>query len=100
MCHQRNKLGIVCRPADEKGEVLVQIQKKKQLINHKRLKLKTKAEDMYPEDYDFSVIFDPVENRKARKKMRKVMVKAIRLFMKMSFRPDFFKDYEATLIVG
>ena len=51
--------------------MLVQIQKEKYRINRKRLKLKVKAEELYPEDYDFSILFDTVENRKARHKMSK-----------------------------
>ena len=65
------KLGIVCQTANSKGEIGVMIQKEKKLINHKRLQLKNKASELYPEDYDFSVIFDTVENRKLRKKMDK-----------------------------
>jgi dsDNA-specific endonuclease/ATPase MutS2 len=69
--YPQKKIGIVYRKADEKGEVGVQIQKRKELINHKRLQLKCAAEEMYPEDYDFSIIFDTVVNRKARHKMEK-----------------------------
>ncbi len=65
------KIGIVVRPEDDRGIVLVQIQKEKYRINRKRLKLKVKAEELYPEDYDFSILFDTVENRKARHKMSK-----------------------------
>lgn len=43
----------------------------KQLINYKRIKLHVSASEMYPEDYDYSIIFDSVENRKARHKMGK-----------------------------
>jgi hypothetical protein len=66
MVYPQKKLGIVYQKADAKGDVGVQIQKMKSLINYKRLQLKTSAKDMYPEDYDFSIIFDSVENRKAR----------------------------------
>lgn len=69
--YPQKKLGIVYKKADTKGEVGVQIQKKKELINHKRLQLKVAATEMYPEDYDFSTIFDTVANRKARRKMDK-----------------------------
>lgn len=69
--YPQKKIGIVYRKANEKGEVGVQIQKKKTLINHKRLQLKVPASEMYPEDYDFSIIFDTVANRKARRKMEK-----------------------------
>ena len=65
------KIGIVVKSADDKGNVLVQIQKEKILINQKRLKLKVRAAELYPEDYDFSIIFDTVENRKARHQMSK-----------------------------
>jgi dsDNA-specific endonuclease/ATPase MutS2 len=66
------KLGVVCKKANEKGEILVQKQQKqKELINHKRLKLKIPAIKLYPEDYDFSIIFDTVSNRKKRHQMTK-----------------------------
>jgi dsDNA-specific endonuclease/ATPase MutS2 len=69
--YPQKKIGIVYKMADEKGDVGVQIQKKKELINHKRLQLKVAASEMYPEDYDFSIVFDSVANRKARHKMDK-----------------------------
>ncbi|WP_167958918.1 endonuclease MutS2 [Anaerosporobacter faecicola] len=60
-------IGIVYEPTPTPtGEICVQIRGKKQLINHKRLKLKTPATELYPADYDFSVIFDSVELRKTR----------------------------------
>lgn len=71
LVHPQKKIGIVYKKANEKGEVGVQIQKSKQLINHKRLQLKVAAAEMYPENYDFSIIFDTVANRKLRKKMEK-----------------------------
>ena len=63
------KLGIVYKEINEKGEIGVQIKKEKFLINHKRLKLHVSANELYPEDYDFSIIFDSVETRKARHQM-------------------------------
>lgn len=66
-----HKIGIVARVADEQGNLLVQIAKDKQEINHKRLKLKVAADQLYPEDYDFSIIFDSVEVRKARHQMER-----------------------------
>ena len=66
-----NIIGIVVKAEDEKGNVLVQIKGKKIMVNHKRLKLKVAASELYPEDYDFSIIFDTLENRKARHKMEK-----------------------------
>ncbi len=69
--YPQKKIGIVYQTANEKGEIGIQIQKKKELINHKRLQLKVSAKQMYPENYDFSIIFDSVANRKARRKMEK-----------------------------
>ncbi|MDR1549488.1 MAG: DNA mismatch repair protein MutS [Hungatella sp.] len=65
------KKGIVCRPVNEKGVLQVQMPDKKIWVNQKRVKLLVAAEELYPEDYDFSIIFDTVENRKARHKMEK-----------------------------
>ena len=65
MVYPSRKLGIVFRKADGNGNVGVQIQKQKIYVNHKRIQLKASAKDLYPPDYDFSIIFDSVENRKA-----------------------------------
>ena len=69
MVYPEKKLGIVVKPVNEKGMVLVQIKEKKIWLNHKRVKLKVAAKELYPEDYDFSILFDTVENRKARHQM-------------------------------
>lgn len=68
------KIGIVCENVNEKGVLRVQLQGKKIWINHKRVKLLVAAEELYPEDYDFSIIFDTVENRKLRHKMERKYV--------------------------
>ena len=60
------KIGIVCEPVNEKGVLRVQVADKKIYINHKRVKLLVKSEELYPEDYDFSIVFDSVENRKIK----------------------------------
>ena len=65
------KIGIVCVPVNEKGVLRVQLPDKKIWINHKRVKLHVAAQELYPEDYDFSIIFDTVENRKARHDMER-----------------------------
>lgn len=71
MVYPDKKIGIVCQCANEKGVLRVQLPDKKIWINHKRLRLHVAAEELYPEDYDFSIIFDTVENRKLRHKMEK-----------------------------
>lgn len=65
------KIGIVCETANEKGILRVQLQNKKIWISHKRIRLQVAAEQLYPKDYDFSIIFDSVEKRKAQHKMKR-----------------------------
>lgn len=79
MVYPQKKLGIVFSPANAKGEVGVQIQKQKVYVNHKRLQLKAAAKDLYPENYDFSIIFDSVEQRKLRHQMEKKHVEGLEL---------------------
>ena len=65
------KTGIVCEPVNEKGVLRVQIAGRKVWINQKRVKLRVKAEELYPEDYDMSIVFDSVEIRKKRHDMER-----------------------------
>lgn len=76
MVYPDKKLGIVCRTVNEKGVLQVQLPGKKIWINHKRVKLHVAAAELYPEDYDFSIIFDTVENRKLRHEMERKYVEA------------------------
>lgn len=73
------KTGIVCEPANEKGVLRVQLKDKKIWINYKRLRLLVAAEALYPEDYDFSIVFDTVEQRKARHQMERKYVEGVTL---------------------
>lgn len=63
--YPENVAGIVAEETDDRGEILVQLRGKKKRVSHKRLKLIAKAEQMYPPEYDFSIVFDTVANRKA-----------------------------------
>ena len=69
--YPHKETGIVYARSNAKGEIGVQIKGKKTLINHKRLKLQITASELYPDDYDFSIIFDSVANRKARHQLKK-----------------------------
>ncbi len=64
-------IGIVYQKANEKGELGVQIKKRKLLVNHKRVKLHVPAQELYPDNYDFSIIFDSVAIRKAHHNMER-----------------------------
>jgi len=63
--------GIVYRPADEHGDVIVQVKGVKRMVKHTRLQLQVAAAELYPPDYDFSIIFDTVEHRKANRILTK-----------------------------
>lgn len=74
MIYPDQKIGIVCEPLNEKGVLRVQLPGKKIWINHKRVKLQVAASELYPENYDFSILFDTVENRKLRHQMERKYV--------------------------
>ena len=65
------KTGIVCEPVNDKGVLRVQLKDKKIWINHKRVQLQVPATELYPEGYDFQIIFDTVDNRKTRHDMER-----------------------------
>lgn len=71
MVYPDKKIGIVCKPINEKGILRVQLPGKKIWINHKRVKLHVAASELYPDDYDFSIIFETVANRKIRHNMER-----------------------------
>jgi len=77
MVYPEKKIGIVCVPVNEKGVLRVQLPNKKIWINHKRVKLHVSATELYPEDYDFSIIFETVENRKKRHDMQRKYTDAV-----------------------
>lgn len=77
MVYPDKKIGIVCEPVNEKGILRVQMPGKKIWINHKRVKLHVAATELYPEGYDFSILFDTVENRKIRHDMERKYTEGI-----------------------
>lgn len=79
MIYPDKKIGIVCEPANDKGVLRVQLQGKKIWISHKRVKLQVAAQELYPEDYDFSIVFDTVENRKLRHQMERKYMEGLEI---------------------
>ncbi|MFC0525559.1 endonuclease MutS2 [Pontibacillus salicampi] len=71
--------GIIYKGPDSKGNYIVQIKGEKQTLNHKRIQLHIRAEDLYPEDYDFDIIFKSKEYRKIRKQIDRKHVEGISL---------------------
>jgi Mismatch repair ATPase (MutS family) len=66
-----DRTGIICELENNKGEFGVMVMEKKFKISHKRLSLYIGADELYPEDYDFDIIFETVENRKKEHQMSK-----------------------------
>ena len=66
-----NEKGIVYKPVDDFGNVIVMINGKKETIHVKRVKLLLPASELYPENYDFDILFESVENRKKKKVMNR-----------------------------
>lgn len=66
-----DEFGIVYQGPDREGNYLVQVKGEKRKINHKRLQLYIAASELYPDDYDFDIIFETKENRKKSKILSK-----------------------------
>jgi DNA mismatch repair protein MutS2 len=72
-----DEFGIIYNGPDQLGNYVVQIKGEKQQINHKRIALYIAAKELYPEDYDFDIIFQSKENRKKDKLLSKGHVENI-----------------------
>jgi len=82
------KNAIVYRPADEEGNVIIQLQGQKRTVRHNRLKLLVPAAQLYPPDYDFSILFDTVANRKAAHTMDRKFDPDAVIILKEGKQPD------------
>ncbi|MBM7584097.1 MutS2 family protein [Bacillus pakistanensis] len=69
--------GIVYNGPDSTGNYVVQVKGKKETYNHKRLKLYISAEEMYPDGYDFDIVFKSKENRKKANRMKKKHIEGL-----------------------
>ncbi|WP_368503138.1 endonuclease MutS2 [Alkalihalophilus sp. As8PL] len=72
-----DELGIIYKGPDEKGNYSVQIKGEKKSINHKRLELHVSASELYPEDYDFDIVFKTKEYRKKKHQMNRKHVEGL-----------------------
>jgi MutS2 family protein len=73
------RTGVVCDLENNKGEIGVMVMKQKFKINHKRLSLYIEGQELYPEDYDFDIVFESKDNRKKKKLMSKKHVEGIQI---------------------
>lgn len=71
------RTGIVYEKRNDLGMVGIMIQKQKMQINHKRLKPYLSKAELYPDEYDFDIIFESKDTRKKRKLMRKRHVEGV-----------------------
>lgn len=71
------EFGIVYEGPDEKGNYLVQMKGVMQSISHKRLTLYVAASELYPEDYDFDIVFKSKEYRKQDQLMKRKFVEGL-----------------------
>ncbi|MCP3742136.1 endonuclease MutS2 [Rossellomorea sp. BNER] len=69
--------GIVYKGPDSTGNYVVQVKGEKETHNHKRLKLYISAEEMYPDGYDFDIVFNSKENRKKANLMKRKHVEGL-----------------------
>lgn len=74
---ETNEIGIVYSGPDEKGNYIVQVQKEKRSVNQKRTKLYIKAAELYPENYDYDIVFKSKEYRKIHNQQKRKHVKDV-----------------------
>ncbi|MFD0692549.1 DNA mismatch repair protein MutS [Paenibacillus sp. GCM10027628] len=78
--HSLRRRGIVCSEPDDRGNILVQIQKEKVRINRKRLSLYIARSELYPDEaYDMDIVFESKDTRKKRKQMSKRHVEGLQI---------------------
>jgi len=66
-----NEYGVVFKGPDNNGNYIVQVKGEKRSVHVKRLKLKIAASELYPEGYDFDIVFKSKEYRKTNKLLSK-----------------------------
>ncbi|GAU76063.1 hypothetical protein [Fusibacter sp. 3D3] len=69
--HTMKRNGIVVETEDQRGDITVQVMNKKFKVNHKRLSLHIKSDELYPEDYDMDIVTKSKAYRKKAKRVRK-----------------------------
>lgn len=77
-----DRTGIICELENSKGEYGVMVMKKKLKINQKRLSLYISGDELYPEDYDFDIVFESKENRKNKHILSKKHVEGVEIVIK------------------
>ncbi|MCB2289361.1 endonuclease MutS2 [Clostridium sp. CS001] len=73
---------IVYKPADSFNNITVLYKDGFIEVNEKRLKLELKAEDLYPADYDFNILFVDYQHRKLKRDLERGSKKALKKVQK------------------
>jgi DNA mismatch repair protein MutS2 len=71
--------GIVCELENHKGELGIMIKQKKVKVNKKRLTLHIDSKELYPENYDFSIVLESKENRKKDALMKRKYTEGLKI---------------------
>ena len=79
----KNELAVVYDGGNKFGEVTVFYKKEFKKVNHKRLQLKVRAKDLYPEGYDINQLFQSYEQRKLNYDLNRGSKKAQKKLKKM-----------------
>ncbi|MGE6486874.1 endonuclease MutS2 [Paenisporosarcina sp. NPDC076898] len=74
-----SETGIVYKGPDSNGNYIVQVKGDKKAFNHKRLQLHIKGSELYPENYDYDIIFKSKTYRKVKKQLNRKHVKGLSL---------------------
>lgn len=64
-----NETGIVYTGPDHNGNYIVQVKGEKKEFNHKRLQLHIKKSELYPDNYDFDIVFKSKDYRKMKNQL-------------------------------
>lgn len=71
--------GIVYTGPDSHGNYVVQVKGEKKTFNHKRLELHIKGSELYPDNYDFDIVFKSKTYRKGKKQLERKHVEGLTL---------------------
>ena len=77
-----NDFGIVHKPMDKLNNLEILYKDKFINVNVRRLKLKVKAKDLYPENYDLESLFVSFKKRKLEKDLQRGSKKALKKIQK------------------
>ncbi|KPV45728.1 endonuclease MutS2 [Alicyclobacillus ferrooxydans] len=69
--HPMRQSGIVAELPDTRGNLVVMVQKRRHVINQKRVAPYLSREELYPENYDLDIVLESKDVRKKRKLMNK-----------------------------